>query len=650
MLSTAQGLKDLTGNVHIDTLECRNLSASNFDISNLAVATSLLPTQDNVVDLGSNAKRFKRAYVNDIDLGVARASKQLKTDASGVVAFDPLLSVGTSNGLTLNNDTQVLDMALASATSAGAIASTTYNDIVANTASRHSAVTLGTSNGLSLSGQQLSLQTASTTQPGAASASLVTDVTANTAARHSAVTLGTSNGLSLSGQQLSLTVASATTTGALSSTDWSTFNNKQPTLLTSVALPFENVLMPVGASPPYSLTISNHLTAGGRLGVGLAGYDSSAKLHVRDTTSGVRAVLDVNGAPYTGTSVGLWFGNTAQNYPYAQIDGIDGQPVFNSVFLGDLSFKTNTNQTMNEQMRIKASGNIGMGTSSPQVKLHIASDTSAKLTLSGGSDQNKQLVLGYDVTANNGYVQSVQQGVSVKPLLLNPSGGLVSVNTTQSKATCQVGATTHAPNSGVLPGLMVNSNNNWIAVDAGPTDTGNRVVMGNLSNQATIGGHDNGFDTWKDLCINPSADGKVGVGTSAPAGKLHVNNGNLVCQNGGAYWTKIPIDLSFALWGSTYKVKLNAYQYGPRVRFEMSGYGGSGTAHIYQRYVWAARADGNASGYANWDVNQPAGLLSISYSASEYACTFTYYGNNYPSLFAEFEYLGPDPNPTVSIT
>jgi len=53
------------------------------------------------------------------------------------------------------------------------------------------------------------------------------DVAANTAARHSAVTLGTANGLSLSTQQLSLGLSSSSTNGALSSTDWSTFNAKQ---------------------------------------------------------------------------------------------------------------------------------------------------------------------------------------------------------------------------------------------------------------------------------------------------------------------------------------------------------------------------------------------------------------------------------------
>lgn len=44
---------------------------------------------------------------------------------------------------------------------------------------------------------------------------------------HDPVTLGTTNGLSLAQQQLSLGTSSASTTGALTSTDWSTFNAKQ---------------------------------------------------------------------------------------------------------------------------------------------------------------------------------------------------------------------------------------------------------------------------------------------------------------------------------------------------------------------------------------------------------------------------------------
>lgn len=53
------------------------------------------------------------------------------------------------------------------------------------------------------------------------------NVAANTAARHSALTIGTANGLSLSTQQLSLGLAGSGSTGALSSSDWNAFNSKQ---------------------------------------------------------------------------------------------------------------------------------------------------------------------------------------------------------------------------------------------------------------------------------------------------------------------------------------------------------------------------------------------------------------------------------------
>ena len=43
---------------------------------------------------------------------------------------------------------------------------------------------------------------------------------------HDAVTVGTGNGLSLSGQQVSLGLASSSTTGSLAYTDWNAFNTK----------------------------------------------------------------------------------------------------------------------------------------------------------------------------------------------------------------------------------------------------------------------------------------------------------------------------------------------------------------------------------------------------------------------------------------
>ena len=57
-------------------------------------------------------------------------------------------------------------------------------------------------------------------------ASLANQVSTLSSSGHAPVTLGSANGLTLSGQQLSLGIASSTTIGSLSSADWNLFNSK----------------------------------------------------------------------------------------------------------------------------------------------------------------------------------------------------------------------------------------------------------------------------------------------------------------------------------------------------------------------------------------------------------------------------------------
>lgn len=81
------------------------------------------------------------------------------------------------------------------------------------------------------------------------------------------VTLGTTNGLSLVGQALSLGLSSTSTTGALSSTDWNIFNNKQSSLT------FGN-LTDAGTD---GITITNGSNS-------IIGTGTSISQHVSDTT------------------------------------------------------------------------------------------------------------------------------------------------------------------------------------------------------------------------------------------------------------------------------------------------------------------------------------------------------------------------------
>lgn len=85
---------------------------------------------------------------------------------------------------------------------------------------------------------------------------------------HDAVTIGTANGLSLSGQVLSLGLASSSTNGALSSTDWTTFNSKQTALngtgfvkISGTTISYDNSTYYLASNPSNYITLTS-LSAG----------------------------------------------------------------------------------------------------------------------------------------------------------------------------------------------------------------------------------------------------------------------------------------------------------------------------------------------------------------------------------------------------
>jgi hypothetical protein len=57
-------------------------------------------------------------------------------------------------------------------------------------------------------------------------------------------------------------------------------------------------------------------------------------------------------------------------------------------------------------------------------------DESGQITIRNSSDTNKKLILGYDATLNSGFIQAIRTGTGLVPLLLNASGGGVSIGTT----------------------------------------------------------------------------------------------------------------------------------------------------------------------------------------------------------------------------
>ena len=180
------------------------------------------------------------------------------------------------------------------------------------------------------------------------------------ASSHDAVTIGTANGLSLTGQQLSLDAASSSTTGALSSTDWTTFNNKQS-----------------------ALTFQNGITE--NAGTVNLGGDLTANTEIKQD----------NAETLTFTNSGT--GNT----------------VINLSGTGDLDIQDNGNSAL----FVGDNGNVGIGTSSPGSEIEVK----GTIRLSGSSSGYVGIAPANDAGSTT-YTLPVADGSSGQVLSTNGSG------------------------------------------------------------------------------------------------------------------------------------------------------------------------------------------------------------------------------------
>jgi hypothetical protein len=182
-------------------------------------------------------------------------------------------------------------------------------------------------------------------------------------------------------------------------------------------------------------------TAIGSTATGMTEYmrlDSSGNLLVGTTSasygSSGRGDLEVNGSASSIIALKIGGGTTNASYLYNDSTNLEIAAT-GSRFL---RFTTSSS----EAMRIDSSGNVGIGTSSPEAKLHVVGKASAFPATSGTtqtgssvrlqpSDTNAILDIGQN-SSSGAWLQSTNRtNLALSyPLLINPNGGNVIVNAT----------------------------------------------------------------------------------------------------------------------------------------------------------------------------------------------------------------------------
>lgn len=225
-------------------------------------------------------------------------------------------------------------------------------------------------------------------------------------------------------------------------------NSAAFTFLTQGSVPF------IGAAGALSEDNANFFwdDTNNRFGIGTTTPSSRVQISDSDgssSTASSRTILVTNGA-----NGRFAIGTTA--YGASSPNAVEFE-TFNSLDLVLAPAAT-------EVVRITDGARVGIGTSTPGVKLQVATNDSDKLFLTDSTDPLKQLRLGYNSSGNYGTIQAIQSGTAFRDLILNGDGGNVGIGTTSPGYLLDVDGDFRVGEAGSSRALFVDATNGRVGI------------------------------------------------------------------------------------------------------------------------------------------------------------------------------------------
>jgi|GEM_PF-5580843 len=176
-----------------------------------------------------------------------------------------------------------------------------------------------------------------------------------------------------------------------------------------------------------------------------------------------------------------------------------------------------TNSTA--RVTINTSGNVGIGTTTPGARLHIAADNAGsgaeQLVISGGTDSvNKRLRIGYDTTSNFGVFQALGPGPAFDDIAINPYGGDVGIGTSSPASRLHIEGGNSASGGLTISSSAGSATNRYAIYPFGNTSIAFQKLnsAGVLAFLNSTGGEEARFST----------DGNFALGTTTAGARLSV--------------------------------------------------------------------------------------------------------------------------------